>query len=221
MARTITLGELKTLIRQSADMENSSFISDSELTRYINQSATELYGLMVTAYGEDYICSETSITVPANQEKVALPANFLKLLKAEYRPANQRPIPLKQFMLAEKYLFYNYGTNFNFRFRIMGNNFYLNRSPLTDTTIYLFYIPAFTNLSSDSDTFDGYNGWEQYIVADVCCKILAKEESDFSFHLNQKMDLKKRIEEEIINRTLNEPQRSIYLEENDYDEDIF
>jgi hypothetical protein len=50
----ITLSDLRTRTRQRADMVNSTFVSDAELTGYINDSASELYDILVTRFEDQY-----------------------------------------------------------------------------------------------------------------------------------------------------------------------
>ena len=52
-----TLGDIITEVRNRADLTNSQFITDEELTSYINYSTSELAGLMVNSYGGDYFAS--------------------------------------------------------------------------------------------------------------------------------------------------------------------
>lgn len=67
-----TLAELEG-IREQADQQSSQFISDSELTGYINNSYAELYSILVSKF-EDYfmlsldfeIASGNSFTVPSD-----------------------------------------------------------------------------------------------------------------------------------------------------------
>jgi len=51
---SITLSQLRTRCKQQADMENSTFISDTELNNYINESIEELRDILIKNFGEDY-----------------------------------------------------------------------------------------------------------------------------------------------------------------------
>ena len=44
---TVTLADIKVRARQKADMENSNFIQDFELTNYINEAYFNWYDLVV------------------------------------------------------------------------------------------------------------------------------------------------------------------------------
>lgn len=59
----VTLLEMKTEARERADQVNSAFVSDPELTNYINSAARELYDLFIQAYENDYNVQKKEITV--------------------------------------------------------------------------------------------------------------------------------------------------------------
>ena len=61
-------------------------------------------------------------------------------------------------------------------------------------------MPSCPLLVYDTDTFDGVNGWEEYIVVDVAIKALTKEESPTQELEAAKMALLKRIESSAPNR---------------------
>lgn len=65
---------------------------------------------------------------------------------------------------------------------------------------------VFSPAASFSNIIDGVSGWEEYIVADVCIKIMAKEESDASVFIQQKERLLKRITAAAANRDVGSPQ---------------
>jgi len=62
-----------------ADMSNSSFISDTEWTRWLNDGMNRLYDLMVST-DADYFESEATITTVLGQETYDMPERFYKLL---------------------------------------------------------------------------------------------------------------------------------------------
>ncbi|HEX6275786.1 MAG TPA: hypothetical protein VFZ53_22245, partial [Polyangiaceae bacterium] len=40
----------------------------------------------------------------------------------------------------------------------------------------VWYLPKFTDLSADADTFDGVAGWEEWVVWDVVCQVIARDQ---------------------------------------------
>ncbi len=202
---TLTLAELRTQVRNRADMARSQFISDSEFNTSINASIRELYDLLSQKFGEDYFATSTTISTVAGTDTYALPTGFYRLLGVDQRVANGEWVTLKPFMFSERNRFNTtvlrgvYGADF-MRYRIQGNSLILRPVPQQITTLQIWYQPQFTSLVLDGDTFDGYNGWEEFVIVDAVMKAKQKEESDVSVEMAQKQALIKRIEEAAGNR---------------------
>jgi hypothetical protein len=225
MAKTVTLSSLRTQIRQRCDMENSSFVSDSELNSYINASYAELYDLLVSRF-EDYFTTTTTATVTAGNSSFAVPSDFYKLrgvdrqigssdnyyalLKFNFSERNWRNRRLNRALFGQS----------NINYRLIGDTVELLPEDHAAGTYRLWYVPAFTTLSSDSDTLDGVNGWEEYIVVDACIKCLEKEESSTTSFERQKQKLEMRIEEMASNRDFDQPERVTDMQQNQFDLDF-
>lgn len=205
----VTLGELKTQSRQRADMENNDFITDSELTFYINSSIAELHDLLIAAYCEDYVMNEHLFTSDAGLD-YALPADFYKLRGVDVRQNGNIWATVKRFnfnrrneqqnafawnMLGLPYLEY----------RLVGSNIRFNRTPDVNSQFRLFYYPVATKLVLDADEYDDVNQFSEYVVVDAAIKMMQKEESDVSVLMAQKEALRKRIIDMAANRDANEP----------------
>ena len=94
----------------------------------------------------------------------------------------------------------------NLRYRINGSNLMLVPQTQGNQTIRIWYVPRPHQLINLTDTVDGVAGWEEYMIADICIKMLAKEESDVSVFAAQKAEMEKRLLEMSKNRNLGEPQ---------------
>jgi hypothetical protein len=193
---TVTLLQLRTSAKQRSDNVNASFVSDAEWNGYIANSYQELYGLITTAFGNDYFTQTPStgvtITTDGLTQFYALPADFFKLLGVDLQiSGNQYWVTLKPFTFNERNAY----------------NIVTSLTPTAGQVLRLFYVPRATVLSGDTDVVDGVNGWEDYIVADACIKALAKEESDVSVFVAQKQALLQRIESEAENRDAGMPAR--------------
>lgn len=221
MATSMTLAELRTAVRQRADMLNQSgdytnaFVTDSELNSYINQSYFELYDLMVSSYGENYfVAAPFYITTDGSNQFFSLPSDFYKALGVDIQVSspvsNNAWWTLKEFTFAErnKYAVPNTQLYFgitNLRYRIQGDQLWLNPLPQINQTIRLFYIPRMTTLVNDTDEVQGVSGWTEYIIIDAAIKCLQKEESDVSVLMAQKQAMLQRIEAMAQNRDAGMP----------------
>jgi hypothetical protein len=176
-------------------MTNSSFVSDSEWTSYLNGSYQELYGLLVTAFEDYYVATPYEFTTDGTNQNFALPTNpaIFKLLGVDLQAqASQVWVTLKPYTFLER------------------NSFGLVNTPIpaAGQTLRVWYVPVVTALSADGDvTVDILNGWEEYIIVDAAMKALAKEESDVSVLMARKQSLAERLKGEAANRDAGAPTR--------------
>lgn len=221
MATTMTLLQLRTAVRQRADMVNSTFVSDSELTSYINQSYFELYDLLVTLYEDYYVATPVTIPTDGSTFLYPLPDGTLysaapalyKLLGVDLglNMSSNAWVTLKKFdfISRNRYVYpqlqSNYLGVFNLQYRIVGNNLMFIPTPSSGQYFRLWYVPRLTTLSGDSDTCDGISGWTEYIICDGAMKCGQKEETDVSVLMAEKKALIKRIEESGMNRDAGQP----------------
>lgn len=197
-----SLLEIRTQIRQRLEMENSGFIKDSEFNSYINASMKELYDLMISAYGNDYFASVTPtvITTVAGQQFYDLPADFYKMLGVDLVLGANRIVKLKPFQFNErdKYQMDGYWSavvgNDGPRYKITANKIQFAPTSSGAYTIHLWYVPLPPELVNNTDQANTLNGWEEYIILDVCIKAKNKLDLDPSAFIIQKKEIKERIE---------------------------
>lgn len=207
MSNTVTLSQLRTRCRERADMENSEFISDSELNSYINGSFAELYDLLVSKF-EDYYTTSTTFTIASGNTE-SLPSDFYKLRGVDFKIDANNWITVRKFNFAERNVLNNSLRrvgNRQLQYRIVGSTLYIEPEDNAPGDYKLWYTPIYTPLSSDSDTVDGVNGWEEYIVIDAAIKMLAKEESSTTGLEREKAAMTRRIEAMAQNRDSGEPE---------------
>jgi len=203
---TVSLSEMRTRVRRRADMERSTFVSDAEINQYINDGIKTLYDLLVQKFGQDYYTIVAPI-VPfvSDQLEYDLPADFYKETGVDLQLDSNSFITCKPYMHVERNRFNTilsrgvlaYQSTF---YKIYSNKIYFTQSPGSSSAYRLWYIPKAVQLTTDTDTFDGYNGWEKYveILSAIDCK--EKEESDTVALERQLARIEKRIEDASTNR---------------------
>ena len=195
---TKTLLQLRTEARQRADMESSQFVSDSELTNYINAAYFELYDLLVGQF-EDYFTINTTVAVAPGASSFPLPTNFYKLRAVDYQNTGPTDwVTVQRYQLQERNARGRVASRLYFGVRrlaytILGGA--VNLLPAEDAagTYRVWYIPRVSPLVSDSDTVSNVLDFEDYIVVDAAIRCIVKEESDPSALMAQKEALKMRI----------------------------
>ena len=80
MARTATLTQMRTRIRQLANVEGDTNITDAELTDLVNRHLAEVYDILVAAGPADYYAASRDVTTSRGVIAYALDADFLALV---------------------------------------------------------------------------------------------------------------------------------------------
>lgn len=207
---SVTLSTLRTRARARADMEgatSTSFVSDSQLNQFINDSVKELHDLLIQKFGSDYYL--TSGTLTFSSGVAAVPSGFYKLAGIDYNIAG-RTVSLDRFNFAERNAYKNSALFTNWDkpvYRLEGTNVRLLPQVADGTTATIWYHPAASELSGDSDSVNYPSGWEEYIVVDAAIKMRVKEESEIQELLIAKQEQRQRIEEAASNRDAGDPDR--------------
>ena len=217
---SMTLLELRTVVRQRADITNNEVVTDSELNGYINNSLYELYDLLITCYGENYYATSYNFTTDGTNESYALPSAFYKGLGLDLQVSNDANgwLTLRAYNFGERnrYSLPNtrlaYGLRGNLRYDFVANNVRLTPLPSAGQVIRLWYIPQMTALTSDSDSTNGISGWLEYVIVDAAIKCKDKQDLDVKVMMAQKQGLIQRINTTAPNRDVGDPQtvRDVY-----------
>ena len=208
-----TLSGLWQEVRQRADMEDTQFITDAELTTYINNSLGELYDIMVSQYGADYFVTTYQISTVADTQDYELPSDFYKGLGVDV-DVNGELYALERFNFRERnHLRSSTPTFFTsstpkYKYKIHGSYLRLAPTPEAVDDITLHYIPRLIRLADGADTVSGVmlDNWTEYVVVDSAIKCLIKDESDVSVLMAQKEQLRRRIEMMADDRDAGEPE---------------
>ena len=207
---SVTLAELMAHSRSRADMENSSFVDDTELISYVNHSIGELHDILIQTYGADYSVKQVTFNLTNNVDSYPLSTlitagDFYKLYGLDAKINNSDWTTLSPFNFNERNRFQHFNVSTylgitNFRYRLNGSNVIFAPIPDSAMQVRMWYIPVAPRLVNLTDALDDLNEYDEYIIVDVAIKMLQKEESDVSVLLNQKAALKLRIEQAAQNR---------------------
>lgn len=203
MPRNVTLLDLRTRVRQRANMENSTFVTDSEVSSLVNEGIAGLYNLLIQARGQEYYSIDYVFSTVANQQIYDLPADFYQLLDVTAVIENHTH-KLIRYQMADMAALRDSGMTSPAtlpRYRLRGefntttNVAQIQILPVPNQVfaIALYYVPAPVLLSADSDTCDGIAGFEEWVVLDAAIRCLQKEESDVSFLAAEREKVEMRI----------------------------
>jgi hypothetical protein len=185
MARTRTRAELVAEAKDRADMENSEHVSDTQWARYVNQSAAALYDEIADEFEGDF-ASTTSISTVAGTSTYSLGATFYRLASVppyvSIGGSQRRLLPMDIDAVPSLLNAGNSGWSTGQLYYRLINDDKIQILPAPDGvyTLTVWFIPAFQDMSGDASTYDGRNGWEEWVVLDAAIKAIMKEEGDAS-----------------------------------------
>lgn len=223
---TRTVGSLITSIRQRADMEESDFVSDSEIVDHINQSIAELHDLLISLFEDYYVESVTfsisggnPTTLPDGDSSGTFPdaKGFYKALGVDLESGGVK-FSVPRYMFSERNAYNGIGGStdggLDVFYSIQGDKIRFIPENTANGTVTLWYAPEPQYFTGPSDT-DGLNvkarhiarGYEEFIILDGAIKCLMKEESDVKLLMAQRELVRKRIEGAAASRDAATPMR--------------
>jgi hypothetical protein len=163
-------------VRQHVDIVGATaWLTDAEVDRRLNESLSRLYGQLVVARGEEYYRTSTGGNTTANTATYALPATMLSLLGIDVTISGE-VFTIKRIGFEERNRFQNV-TGWNqmqqIRYSLEGSNVRFFPTPDGVFPVTIWYVPVFTNLAADDDTFEGYSNWEHWAVVDAAKAVFA------------------------------------------------
>ena len=197
MAQTLTQ-HIANVREFSNTQNNTGFVSDSEITKRLNEALGELYDLVVVTF-EHYYVSTTSFTLAGGQSGYtqALPADFYKDVGLDRSPGTTQAVrvpKLPSFMERNRVL----GPVYD----ITGNNLEVRPPDNSAGPYQLFYTPKAPVLVNAGDTLDvTLSNWEEFIDIRAAIKVLTKREMDTTSLQQDLSALTERIKAMAANRS--------------------
>lgn len=164
------LGELRLASQQRADMVNSNFLTPNEWNTNLTRSYKELYDILITHYGDDYMVAppysfltnsannlyslpDGLTTVDTVTSTVAAP--FYKLLGMDLSNAATPSgyITMRRFEFTERNKWWDFNQTVNAygilvpRYKVFGSNIWIP-SPIAGQIVRMWFIPKPTNLQA-------------------------------------------------------------------------
>jgi len=188
MPQPVQLQEMRVAIREIADEEElqQDRISPEELDRRINRALKRLYNRLVRAGGHERYAKEHEIVTVDSVDTYALPQDFglhlLGVLGEDESTYSWADLPAWTQNDIARLSAQNWATGIlsirNLHYRIQNNDLVLKPIPRRVYKLHIRYVPQFQPLVGDTGTFDGVNGWEEWVYYTVALGLVDKDEQD-------------------------------------------
>ncbi|MFA4972827.1 MAG: hypothetical protein WC683_09455 [bacterium] len=217
--RTYTATELETKIRTEAGLTGSTAVTSAEILSLIDTYYSELYDLLIAAYGQPYFRSTLTIATVAGTSEYELDLtgggaerDVLDVLGVQIALDASTDVildPADYFAIRA-----TLAACKNSSWRALGIQPIYNRAgskliiaPAPDGvyTMTVHYVPCAAKITAGGTRIDGCNGWERYIVAACLAALAGAEEADPSVWLAELARLKDRIQRRAPKRVADGP----------------
>jgi hypothetical protein len=228
----INLGYLRYMAQLRSDRLNDDYLTLDEWNWNINQSANELYDILVDKYGDDYFFAPPLLIPLTGAQSYPLPngSNYpvngvpspalykLNGIDANVSGAALGPnagwIPLARSNWSDRDRYTTWpgqagalNNIYQMSYRTMGNNLYLFPQNM-NMLIQLWYVPILIQMLQDTDMLPfSISGWSEFVIVDAAMKAMVKEESLEKWNAlgASKAALIERIEVTAANRDVGQP----------------
>lgn len=228
----INLGYLRYHSKLRADKLKSNFLTVDEWNFNINQSATRLYDLLITKYGEKYFFAPPLVISTNGTDVYPIPDGSNYPVNGSPAPALYKlagvdassgaaaanngnawfTLPTFNWIDRNRFNTLNLAGSvtsvFGLAYCWQGSNIYFQPFPTNAQSLRLWYVPMITQLLLDTDMMPfSISGWSELVIVDAAIKALIKEESydQANSLINERTGLLTRIEETAPNRDVGQP----------------
>jgi hypothetical protein len=224
----ISLNQLRYFAQLKSDKLNSQYLTVDEWNFNINQSATELYDLLILKFGNPYfhapalyisLTGLVSYPLPDGVLYSSAPA-FYKLtgidasISGPTSGANAGWVPLSRTNWSDRDNYTVFpgqagalNNIYQMSYAIMGNQLFIFPQNINQT-LRFWYVPLLSQMLLDTDMLPfSISGWSEYVITDAALKAMEKEESSEKFQMlaSRKTQLLERINEVASKRDYGQP----------------
>lgn len=195
MARTRTLSQMREEAYRRADCEGAyERHPAADVDRDLNQGGTALWDALIAARGEEYFAASTTVTTTADTSSYALSSGVYLLIAVRLDETGGYPLirfsSHEEAALRESDSSSGRPTHYQLRRSVAGvSSLVVLPEHSANLSLEVRYVPAFTDMVENTDTFDGLNGWEDYPI-DFAARKMAMRDEDFELadRLERDMD---------------------------------
>lgn len=161
----MNLESLRASARTKADEQNTNFIDNTELDRFLNQGQNYVYGKIAQRF-EDYFCTKGTtgnggkFDTVAGTQSYSLPSSMIKVVRIEHRPTTStddnewRRIERTNINndTVNDYYPVRPGYSPSFGYFVAGSQLHLRPVPQSAFTVRIWFIPRATAMAITTDT---------------------------------------------------------------------
>jgi hypothetical protein len=191
-------------------MENGTFVSDSEITHYLNDEIDDLYAKMVNIDDGALFATVSPTLTQIGDNSYQLPNDFMRLVDVAIytggRWVPSYPSDVQDYLpLLTRTYTGDYDVQYFLKLNVDQGRYELFLFPEKEVAnIGVRYIPEHPHLTVGTDTLKWPSSWHTVPVLGAAAKCLAKEESEFAHLELEKQRAEARVLKDIRSQKVSE-----------------
>jgi hypothetical protein len=185
MASTVTLGAMRNAARQRANQETldqaQALVTDVELNGIINNGARHVYRLLVRARSGFYRKDPPqAIATVSGTSAYALASDFLEIISVDWQFSATEVEAIYPYEEPERNRFKRapgWIRTYPTSYQLQGNKINFVPTPTAVYAVSVNYVPTYSDLVNDADTFDGIEGYEEYAICKAAAYLCYKDDN--------------------------------------------
>ncbi len=216
MALNQSLLQLRNNVRKFSNVQGTTALlrhPDADLNDYLNRALGSLHRKLTTALPDQRYLASTTLTTSDGVATYGLGVNFDHIISLELSADGSR-VWLLGYEMHERPALVSPDQAYEgipFTYRLRGANLELLPVPSGAYTVYIWYVPSSTQLTSDGQVFDTISRLDDYLVA-YASRLVAIKDKNWDLAAQCK-DLVMELDGEIAvlgrNRDRNSPPRIV------------
>jgi hypothetical protein len=207
-----TLTNLIAAVRSRTDRVGSDFVSDAEITGWLNEGLSELWDV-INSTNKDFVLDSDTVSVSSGTASYSLSSFDPEILRirgvslainninytlapCSIRERDHDPTAVYPYVFLPDYTGPGAAPhNCPYRYRYEGANLVITPTPQESGTITVYYTPKATVLVSGSDETDSVLDahWLKYPILSACIEVKDKEDEDTSRLARKKLEVEQRV----------------------------
>lgn len=182
MGLTQTREEIRDNVRRFSNVLGTTALlrhPNTDLDDYINRALGSLHRRLTTVLPDQRILASTTITTVADTSTYSLPSGFDHLISVDLT-ANSHRTWLNSYEMHERPALVSADETYSgipFAYRLRGSNIEYLPTPGDEYDSLVWYVPAASQLTGDSQTYDTISRLDDYIVAYASRFIATKDKN--------------------------------------------
>lgn len=175
------------------------FITDTEMLALVKSASRRLSGLLLRLFGDALFAETATLTTVPDFDLVSVPENLTTVRSIHWIDGDNAYL-LERANVSDFFPVSQAWSHCNLpRYVLESNVIRLSPPPTQSYTVRLAYTTGLF-VETAADTIQGGLGWDEWLIADICCKIREREQKPFDEFYRDRVEAEEQIKDQASQR---------------------